>query len=81
MKMIRPAAMNQYTALREAVLRILKIPAGDLLALHILRRSIDARAGTLDPQERAVLTTGLTKLKTFFEESATTLPSAQKTTR
>ena len=31
------------TALREAVLRILKIPAGDLLALRILRRSIDAR--------------------------------------
>ena len=33
------------TALREAVLRILKIPAGDLLALRILRRSIDAREG------------------------------------
>ena len=45
------------------------------------RRMIDALAGTLDPQERAVLTSGLTKLKTFFEESTTTLPSAQKTTR
>ena len=51
--------------------------------LHMLfhRRMIDALAGTLDPQERAVLTSGLTKLKAFFEESATTLPSAQKTTR
>ena len=57
---------------------------GDMLTISIgvyFYRMIDALAGTLDPQERAVLTTGLTKLKAFFEESATTLPSAQKTTR
>ena len=32
-------------ALRNAVLHILRIPEKDLLALHILRRSIDAREG------------------------------------
>ena len=32
-------------ALRNAVLHILRIPEKDLLALHILRRSIDARDG------------------------------------
>ena len=31
------------SALRNAVLHILRIPEKDLLALHILRRSIDAR--------------------------------------
>ena len=33
------------SALRNAVLHILRIPEKDLLALHILRRSIDAREG------------------------------------
>lgn len=33
------------SALRKAVLHILRIPEKDLLALHILRRSIDAREG------------------------------------
>ena len=33
------------SALRNAILHILRIPEKDLLALHILRRSIDAREG------------------------------------
>ena len=33
------------SALRNAVFHILRIPEKDLLALHILRRSIDAREG------------------------------------
>ena len=35
------------SALRNAVLHILRIPEKDLLALHILRRSIDAREVTI----------------------------------
>ena len=35
------------SALRNAILHILRIPEKDLLALHILRRSIDAREGCL----------------------------------
>ena len=38
-------------ALRNAVLHILRIPEKDLLALHILRRSIDAAGTSTFPRQ------------------------------
>ena len=48
--------------------------------LHALfhRRMVDALAGDLTAQERAVLTRGLAKLKRFFEQSAANTPAAMQ---